>query len=138
MISDRQPFSPDLPNGKRILVAGQKSGVVTALDPDRGGEIVWQKRVGAGGTLGGVEWGVAADQSNVYVAVSDVRIAVAPLGTPGAQPFTFNPKIGLLYDSKTGGGLSAPKLEYGRRGLADPTSRLRRCRRDAAPRNRRR
>ena len=38
-----------LPGGKRLLVAGQKSGVVTAVDPDRGGEIVWQKRVGAGG-----------------------------------------------------------------------------------------
>src|SRR6202042_1174526 len=31
-----------LSNGRRILVAGQKSGVVTALDPDHGGEIVWR------------------------------------------------------------------------------------------------
>ena len=31
----------DLPNGKRVLVAGQKSGVVTALDPDHGGEILF-------------------------------------------------------------------------------------------------
>ena len=28
-----------LPNGKRILVAGQKSGVVTAIDPDQGGQL---------------------------------------------------------------------------------------------------
>ena len=62
-----------LPGGKRLLVAGQKSGVVTAVDPDRGGEIVWQKRVGAGSTLGGVQWGVAADESNLYVAVSDPK-----------------------------------------------------------------
>ena len=55
----------NLANGKRILVTGQKSGVVTALDPDRGGEIVWQKRVGGGGGLGGVQWGVAADDSNI-------------------------------------------------------------------------
>ena len=61
----------NLPTGRRILVAGQKSGVVTALDPDRGGEIVWQKRVGLGGKLGGVQWGVAADESNIYVGVSD-------------------------------------------------------------------
>ena len=66
----------DLPNGKRILVAGQKSGVVTAVDPDRGGKIVWQRRVGAGSPLGGVQWGIAADESNVYVAVSD-RLAGA-------------------------------------------------------------
>jgi len=50
------PFA-DLPNGKRLLVAGQKSGVITALDPDRGGEIVSQKRVGSGGALGGVQMG---------------------------------------------------------------------------------
>jgi polyvinyl alcohol dehydrogenase (cytochrome) len=103
----------DLPSGKRILVAGQKSGVVTAIDPDRSGEILWQKRVGAGGLSGGVEWGIAADQANVYVAVSDVRLAVAALGTPGAQPYIFNPKIGLLYDNKIGGGISALKLATG-------------------------
>ena len=102
-----------LPDGKRILVAGQKSGVVTAIDPDQGGAIVWQKRVGDGGVLGGVEWGVAADQSNVYVAVSDVRMSPVPLGTPGAQPYIFDPKIALLYDNKAGGGLSALKLDTG-------------------------
>ena len=102
-----------LPNGKRILVAGQKSGVVTAVDPDRGGDIVWQKRVGVGGSLGGVEWGIAADQGKVYVAVSDVRLAVVALGTPGAQPSIFNPKVAFLYNYRAGGGLSALKLETG-------------------------
>ena len=101
------------PNGKRILVAGQKSGVVTAVDPDRGGDIVWQKRVGVGGSLGGVEWGIAADQGKVYVAVSDVRLAVVALGTPGAQPSIFNPKVAFLYNYRAGGGLSALKLETG-------------------------
>jgi polyvinyl alcohol dehydrogenase (cytochrome) len=97
----------DFPGGKRILVAGQKSGVVTALDPDRGGKILWQKRVGAGGKLGGVQWGIAADQDNVYVAVSDVRYSVVPRGTPGAQASVLNPKISFLFDSNTGGGISA-------------------------------
>lgn len=60
-----------LPNGKRALVAGQKSGVVHALDPDQQGEVLWQTRVGKGGPLGGVEWGNASDGKNVYVAVSD-------------------------------------------------------------------
>ena len=41
-----------LPGGKRVLVAGQKSGVVTAVDPDHGGAIVWQTRVGARQRLG--------------------------------------------------------------------------------------
>ena len=101
-----------LPNGRRVLVAGQKSGVVTAVDPDHGGAIVWQKRVGAGGTMGGVQWGVAADESNLYVAVSDAHVTYAP-NAPGAQPLAFNPNISLLLDSKAGGGLSALRLDTG-------------------------
>ena len=42
----------DLGGGKRALIGAQKSGVVTALDPDRAGEIIWQKRVGHGGAIG--------------------------------------------------------------------------------------
>jgi polyvinyl alcohol dehydrogenase (cytochrome) len=103
----------DLPGGKRVLIAAQKSGVVTALDPDRSGEIVWQKRVGNGGKLGGVQWGVAADQRNVYVAVSDVKIDVVPAGTPGAQPMTRDPSRAFLLDRKAGGGLLALKLDTG-------------------------
>jgi len=61
-----------LPGGRRLLVVGQKSGVVYALDPDRKGEILWQARVSKGGALGGVMWGSAADGRFVYVAVSDV------------------------------------------------------------------
>jgi polyvinyl alcohol dehydrogenase (cytochrome) len=104
----------DLPHGKRILVAGQKSGIVTALDPDRGGEILWQKMVGAGGKLGGVQWGVAVDQGKVYVAVSDVRFSiVAPYSTPGAQVSPLNPKMAFLLDSHAGGGLLALRLDTG-------------------------
>jgi polyvinyl alcohol dehydrogenase (cytochrome) len=66
------PILRELSSGRRVLVAGQKSGMVYGLDPDREGEIVWQARVGHGSELGGVEWGPAADQSMVYVANSDV------------------------------------------------------------------
>ena len=38
-----------LEGGKRVLTIGQKSGMVWALDPDDGGRIVWNRRVGAGG-----------------------------------------------------------------------------------------
>jgi polyvinyl alcohol dehydrogenase (cytochrome) len=61
-----------LPNGKTILIAGQKSGVVYALDPDSKGKIIWQTAVGAGSALGGVEWGMAADNDQLYVAISDM------------------------------------------------------------------
>ena len=74
----------ELPDGRRILVAGQKSGWVHAVDPDRDGAIVWQKQAGAGGVLGGVQFGSAADERRLYVAVSDLRFAARGLsGTEG-------------------------------------------------------
>ena len=63
-----------LPSGKRVLLAGQKSGVVHAVDPDQDGKILWQQRAGAGGILGGIQWGPAADEANIYVALSDVKV----------------------------------------------------------------
>lgn len=66
------PILRELPGGRRMLIAGQKSGMVHGLDPDDQGKIVWQTRVGHGSELGGVEWGPAADESTVYVANSDV------------------------------------------------------------------
>jgi polyvinyl alcohol dehydrogenase (cytochrome) len=59
------------PAGRDLLIAGQKSGVVYALDPERKGEIVWTQRVAKGGTIGGVQWGMASDGQNVYAAASD-------------------------------------------------------------------
>ena len=47
--------------GRDILLAGQKSGIVYALDPAHKGEILWDARVGKGGVLGGVQWGLASD-----------------------------------------------------------------------------
>ena len=59
-------------DGRRdLLVIGQKSGVVHALDPDRQGEIVWQTRIGHGGPLGGIEWGGTADREFAYFPLSD-------------------------------------------------------------------
>ena len=76
----------ELPNGRSALIAGQKSGVVHAVDPDRNGAILWQTRVGKGTALGGVQWGSAFDGRQVYVALSDVQPEPAQAGTPGAQP----------------------------------------------------
>jgi polyvinyl alcohol dehydrogenase (cytochrome) len=66
------PILRSLPNGKRILLAGQKSGVMHAIDPDDKGAILWQKRLSPGGVLGGIEWGFAADAEFIYVPISDV------------------------------------------------------------------
>jgi polyvinyl alcohol dehydrogenase (cytochrome) len=65
------PILVDLPDGSSVLLAGQKSGEVTALDPDRDGEVLWRAKPGLGGPLGGIEWGMAADGSHVYVPIAD-------------------------------------------------------------------
>ena len=57
-------------DGKQRLLAGQKSGVVYALDPQNG-KLLWKTRIGKGGALGGIHWGMAADSENVYAANSD-------------------------------------------------------------------
>jgi polyvinyl alcohol dehydrogenase (cytochrome) len=54
-----------------LLLAGQKSGEVFALDPDRNGAIVWRNRVGSGSSNGGVHHGMATDGKRLYVPVAD-------------------------------------------------------------------
>jgi polyvinyl alcohol dehydrogenase (cytochrome) len=70
----------DLPGGKSLIVIGQKSGVVWALDPDNKGAIVWQRRVGKGSALGGLEWGSAADATVGYFPVSDMLLGQEAAG----------------------------------------------------------
>jgi polyvinyl alcohol dehydrogenase (cytochrome) len=58
------------PDGRRVLLAGQKSGVMHGIDPESG-ELLWKTRAGEGGILGGIEWGFATDGSAAYVALSN-------------------------------------------------------------------
>ncbi len=97
------PILVTLANGKRALLAGQKSGMVHALDPDKRGEILWQVRVGKGGTMGGVQWGSAADQANIYVAVSDIKRIMLDYATTTDT------------DASQGGGMFALRLDNGER-----------------------
>jgi polyvinyl alcohol dehydrogenase (cytochrome) len=85
------PVLRTLAAGNQILLVGQRAGMVYGLDPDHGGNILWQTKIGIGATLaaggasatasmvgppgvpgpaGGVAWGCAADHRNLYVAVS--------------------------------------------------------------------
>jgi polyvinyl alcohol dehydrogenase (cytochrome) len=101
----------DLPSGRRALIAGQKSGVVSAVDPDHHGVLLWQTRVGHGGSLGGVQWGSAADANKVYIAVSDVERHAAPSGSAAGRASVFGVPYELVPNA--GGGLFALKLDSG-------------------------
>jgi polyvinyl alcohol dehydrogenase (cytochrome) len=66
------PVLATLATGRQLIVAGQKSGFVYALDPDRQGRQVWRYRAGGGGGLGGILWGIAADADRAYVPVAEI------------------------------------------------------------------
>ena len=95
------PILVSLSNGRRALVAGHKSGNVYAVDPDQQGARLWETRIGQGGSMGGVQWGSAADQQNVYVALSDLgRVMLAYTQFTDA-------------DRNRGGGMFALRLSDG-------------------------
>jgi polyvinyl alcohol dehydrogenase (cytochrome) len=67
------PVLAKLPSGDEILVAGQKSGMVHALDPDDG-RLIWQTELSQGTALGGVHWGISVSGQTVVVPISDPPI----------------------------------------------------------------
>ncbi|MBT4522435.1 MAG: PQQ-binding-like beta-propeller repeat protein [Halieaceae bacterium] len=71
-----------LMDGREILLVGQKSGYVYALDPDKQGQVLWRNKVAHGGDLGGIMYGVAVDKDAVYVPISDAyfQLPVTPDG----------------------------------------------------------
>jgi polyvinyl alcohol dehydrogenase (cytochrome) len=88
------PVLRTLAAGNDVILAGQKSGVLYALDPDHGGEILWQTRAGndaTAPTAGGIGWGLAADYKNAYVAISGLL----------AQPANISGSLTAI-DIKTG------------------------------------
>jgi polyvinyl alcohol dehydrogenase (cytochrome) len=79
-----KPVGPDLDfgappilvhtaDGRTLLIAGEKSGMVYALDPSDG-HVVWTRQAGRGGALGGVHWGMAVNEplGLLFVPISDI------------------------------------------------------------------
>ncbi|MEM7542353.1 MAG: PQQ-binding-like beta-propeller repeat protein [Pseudomonadota bacterium] len=66
------PMLITLESGKRILAAGQKTGVLHVVDPDNNGKLLWKRKIAEGGIIGGIEWGPATDGKQIYVSKSDV------------------------------------------------------------------
>jgi len=98
------PVLTHAPDGRELLLAGQKSGIVWALDPLKKGEIIWQTRVGKGGTNGGVQWGMAADGLHVFATVSDVK-RLPQTSLTDTRRARLDPTVG--------GGLTALRLVDG-------------------------
>ena len=78
------PILKTLSNGKRVLVAGTKNGIVFALDPDNNGKVLW--RVGVvgkdiQGRTTGIIWGGAADKQNAYFGLVSGGVAAVQLAT---------------------------------------------------------
>jgi polyvinyl alcohol dehydrogenase (cytochrome) len=81
--------------------------MVHAVDPDQNGKLLWQARAGTGSSLGGSQWGSAADGEKIYVAISDVGIGgVVDPKAPGG--------FRIALDPKKGGGLHALDLATGK------------------------
>jgi polyvinyl alcohol dehydrogenase (cytochrome) len=70
----RSPNLIQIPNGgghpQTYVGDGQKSGIYWVFNPNNG-KIVWNTLVGAGTSLGGIEWGNAYDGDQLYVPISD-------------------------------------------------------------------
>lgn len=97
------PILVSLADGKRVLLGGQKTGMLHAIDPDQKGKLLWQNRIAKGGILGGIEWGSASDGKAIFVAISDTRWA-------GGQ--FFGAEVAL--DPKAGGGIVAVDVATGK------------------------
>jgi len=81
--------------GRDIILAGQKSGAVFALDPDKKGKLLWQQKPGTGGKLGGIHFSMGVDEARgvLYVPISDRPVKLLgenPEGKPNPSLHAFN------------------------------------------------
>ncbi len=65
------PLLLTLMNGERRLFAGQKSGMLYALDPDADASELYRLRTSRGGARGGIQWGMASDGHQLFVPISN-------------------------------------------------------------------
>lgn len=79
-----------------VLLSGQKSGWIYSMDQDTG-KIIWSTRVGRGGKLGGIHFGMATNDNLLFASNSDRYI----------------PSDEKLYKWKPKPGLYALKIDTG-------------------------
>jgi polyvinyl alcohol dehydrogenase (cytochrome) len=69
------PILQALPDGRRVLLAGQKSGIVFAHDPDRSGALLWKTALVAKPGDAEILFGGAADDEAAYFGLDDGTLA---------------------------------------------------------------
>ncbi len=78
------------PDGSELVLGGQKNGMVWALNPDTG-KLVWSTKVGAGGAMGGIHWGMAYDGQQRLFAADNMSTGPTADGvTPGLFALDIN------------------------------------------------
>ena len=82
------PILRTLQDGRRVLVAGQKSGMVWAHDPDHRGALVWKTQLVDKLALGMITFGGAADQQSAYFGLKTSGVAAVDLVTGKRKWFT--------------------------------------------------
>lgn len=70
-----------LPGGRQLIIAGQKSGTVWALDPDRKGAVVWRTALARtpADARGEIIWGGATDGASAYFGLTSGGFAAVDL-----------------------------------------------------------
>jgi polyvinyl alcohol dehydrogenase (cytochrome) len=104
------PILKTLPNGRRILVAGQKSGNVWAYDPDQKGAVVWKTALTSNTTeFGGkIIWGGAADGQSAWFGLGTGGIAAVSIKEGERKWFTpLEPAAAMAKHAGQDGPLTA-------------------------------
>lgn len=84
------PILREVPGGRTLLIAGQKSGNVWAYDPDRHGDVVWRTAlVNNTKEFGGkIVWGGAADGETAYFGLGEGAIGAIEIRNGERKWFT--------------------------------------------------
>ena len=104
------PILKTLPDGRTLLIAGQKSGNVWAHDPDQKGAVVWRTAlVDNTKEFGGkIVWGGAADDQNAYFGLGPGGIGAVQLRDGERKWFTrLEPAPAVAQHPGQEGALSA-------------------------------
>ncbi len=90
-------------DGRDILLSGQKSGAIWALDPDTG-KLIWTNRLSKGGANGGVHWGIATDGKRVFAPMNDNTKPSDEFPTAGVALHALDIETGRIAWTTRGAG----------------------------------